>query len=398
MPVAGHLFPFVPICVELQRRGHDVAIGLGTWNGGSVVVPGIETFPISLATPDHRALEGDKPRWAQLPTAGAFASYGEPLAERLREIMERENPAFVLIDPKLWGAMALAEAKRVPWAIVAHNPLFFRGLGVDPRGPGWPPPRTLAARLRRRLLRFAMNLETQEHLAEVNRVRKRLSLPPFMRLDELYTSPPLVLATTAEPFEYPRSDWPASLKFVGPMVWDTPDEEPFIPDSADPRPVILVAGSTIAPEPRFAGWAEAVLDALSDEPFRVVATLPSERLRTVPGGPARPERKPFSHMSILPHTSCVICHGGPGIVQKALWYGVPVVAVPFAYDRFEVARRVVISEAGVMLSAAELTPVAIRAAVRTAMLRAEGAARVGTQFRAAGGAPAAADAIEAQLT
>ena len=33
-------------------------------------------------------------------------------------------------------------------------------------------------------------------------------------------APPLMLYMTAEPFEYPRSDWPESFVMVGPCAWE----------------------------------------------------------------------------------------------------------------------------------------------------------------------------------
>jgi UDP:flavonoid glycosyltransferase YjiC (YdhE family) len=47
-----------------------------------------------------------------------------------------------------------------------------------------------------------------------------------------------------------------------------------------------------------------------------------------------------------------VTHGGAGITQKALAAGVPVCAVPFGRDQFEVARPVQVADAGARLPAA----------------------------------------------
>jgi UDP:flavonoid glycosyltransferase YjiC (YdhE family) len=104
------------------------------------------------------------------------------------------------------------------------------------------------------------------------------------------------------------------------------------------------------------------------------------------------------HTQILPHAACVICHGGPGVTQKALAFGVPVVAVPLAYDRFEVARRVEVAGAGAMLPASRLTPRRLRRAVRRAIRSKAGAERIANAFREAGGAVIGATAIELLLS
>jgi UDP:flavonoid glycosyltransferase YjiC (YdhE family) len=83
-----------------------------------------------------------------------------------------------------------------------------------------------------------------------------------------------------------------------------------------------------------------------------------------------------------------------GITQKALAAGVPVCAVPFGRDQFEVARRVVVADAGVMLSKSRLKPRRLRAAVLDAMTKRPGAMRVAAGFEAAGGPTAAGDALD----
>ncbi len=102
-----------------------------------------------------------------------------------------------------------------------------------------------------------------------------------------------------------------------------------------------------------------------------------------------------AHEPILERAVCVVCHGGMGITQKALAAGVPVVVVPFGRDQLETARRVELARAGVRLSPRRLTPERLARAVRAATAMREGAQRVSRAYAAAGGAGAAADAIEA---
>jgi UDP:flavonoid glycosyltransferase YjiC (YdhE family) len=83
-----------------------------------------------------------------------------------------------------------------------------------------------------------------------------------------------------------------------------------------------------------------------------------------------------------------------GITQKALAGGVPVCAVPFGRDQFEVARRVAVADAGHILPANRLTPKRLRGAVQDAIGCAAGAQRIAQAFASAGGATSAVDALE----
>jgi hypothetical protein len=52
----------------------------------------------------------------------------------------------------------------------------------------------------------------------VNEIRARVGVPPTSGAADLFGSPPLLLYLTAEPFEYPRSDWPENVRLVGPAT------------------------------------------------------------------------------------------------------------------------------------------------------------------------------------
>jgi MGT family glycosyltransferase len=213
-------------------------------------------------------------------------------------------------------------------------------------------------------------------------------------VDEMLRRPPLLLYLTAEPFEYPRRDWPDNVVMVGPCEWEPASEPPaWLADIT--APIVLVTTSS-----EFQGdgrLIQAALDGLADEPVFVVATLPAGdvgSLRVPPN--ARVERF-VPHGQILDRAACAVTHGGMGATQKALARGVPVCAVPFGRDQPEVARRVEVAYAGTRLPASRLTPERLRDKVREAMGCADGAGRVAAAFRAAGGASAAADAIEHRL-
>jgi UDP:flavonoid glycosyltransferase YjiC (YdhE family) len=81
-----------------------------------------------------------------------------------------------------------------------------------------------------------------------------------------------------------------------------------------------------------------------------------------------------------------------GIVGKAMAAGVPMVVVPFGRDQPEIARRVVVSGAGVSMKAKRLTAERLRDAVRTARGLHEGAARAADTMAAHDAAAAFADA------
>jgi MGT family glycosyltransferase len=228
----------------------------------------------------------------------------------------------------------------------------------------------------------------------VNAARREAGLEALANpAHEVLVRAPLMLYLTAEPMEYPRPDWPESIRMVGPGSW----EPPAVPDwlDSEDRPVVLV---TVSSEYQDDGKLIATaLEALRDEPVRVVATT----LGADPAGFSAPPNARVErfvpHGPIIDRAVCVICHGGMGITQKALARGVPVCVVPFGRDQLETARHVEVAGAGTRLPAQRLNAERLRAAVRHTIGQRPGAERMAAAFAAAGGAPAAADAFEALL-
>jgi MGT family glycosyltransferase len=392
----GHTYPFLSVLIELQRRGFTVTMGVST-SAESVPeqIAGVRVTGMRWHAPE-RVPTNQGRRATERVWLANLARTGEPLADTLGRMLAEERPDFLLIDPMLWGAMVAAEASGLPWASLSHNPLSIRGRGLDVRGPGRRPTRGALGRFRDRVVDFAVRMSSSRSLEIVNALRVKHGLGPLADYRDRYLAAPLIIAATAEPFEYPRSDWPSSLAFVGPLAWEPAADEPKWLGELGERPLVLLVGSTEAEYRTPSTWIRRVFEALADEPIQVVATLPTDEVpEPVPSNVLVQRFVP--HRYLLARAKCVICHGGYGITAKALAVGVPVLAIPLVLDRFEVARRVDVAGAGVMLSERHLTRERVKAAVRTTIARKAGAERIAEAFRRAGGSGAAADAIESVL-
>jgi MGT family glycosyltransferase len=228
-------------------------------------------------------------------------------------------------------------------------------------------------------------------LRPFNRLRTGLDLAPIEKFDEQYLKSDIFIAFTAEPFEYPRSDWPSQVRLVGPGLWEPPGQPPAWL-RAETRPIVLVTASTAYQ--RDDKLIATALEALADEPFAVVATTGALDPSNFAAPPNARIEKFVPHGPILERAAGVVCHGGHGIAVKALSSGVPVCVVPFCRDQFDVARRVEISDAGVRLHHRRLSPKRLRDAFRRTLAKRGGAQRTARAFAEAGGAPAGADAVE----
>ncbi len=316
-------------------------------------------------------------------------------APDLLAAIEEERPDALLVNVITWGALSAAEAWGGPWACFSPPFLPF-ALGTGP--PAGPRPRPLpgpVGRWRGWLTRTARRAAF-DRLARptVNMLRASLDLPSFHHAEEMYLAPPLLLYMTAEPLEYERPDWPQSIVMVGPCAWEPPGELPAQLRGVE-GPLVLVTTSTeFQNDGRL---VQTALDALSEEPFHVVATMPTASASAL-SPPENATVLPFApHEPILDRAVCAITHGGMGATQKALARGVPVCIVAFGRDQPDVARRVEAAGAGSGLPAQCLGPGRLREKVHEAIACRPGAERIAGAFAAAGGACAAADAFEQRL-
>lgn len=386
LPFAGHVRPNVATLIELQRRGYDVV---------SVT---------ALAGKDAKGERfGIRTREVHVPRGAGRSSeqyFGGPFAEVVRCLIAEEQPDLLLMDPSVHGAMTAAEASGRPWVMMGHSPAHLRGTGPDARGPGLWPLSGWRGWLRDSLVERWQQISRRKLMAAINEVRLDFGLDPLKRNRDRFHLAPLTIAFTAEPFEYPRKDWPESVRFVGPVDWDVPAARPPWIEELRGKPLVLVTTSTFLAARDLRSSTNRLVNAarlaLAGEPYWVVMTIPAGDLPDdlPPHMRATPV---FPHGDLLTDAICVICQGGAGITQRALAAGVPVVAVPGGYDRYEVARRLEVAGAGVSLPEAELTPKKLRLAVRTAIGCKPAATEIACALKDAGGVCAAADAIERLL-
>jgi MGT family glycosyltransferase len=396
-PARGHLYPLTSILLELRSRGHDVVVRtlaseVGLMRGLGFDAEAIDPRVEAVELADWQVRGAPRQLAASVRAFTARAEFDAP---DLEAAIRRESPDVVVVDINSWGALAAAERWGGPWSAFCPYPLALRSPDVPPFGPGFAPARGVLGRLRDRAVGpLVTRAVEKEMLGPMNVVRAGLGLECLASSDAIFRRPPLVLSLTAEPFEYPRSDWPDSVVQVGPCGWEPPAESPeWLGDLTAPL-VLVTTSSEFQDDGRLVATA---LEALADDPVQVVATVPSgdpASFRLPPN--ARVERF-VPHGPLLQLASCAVTHGGMGATQKALALGVPVCAVPFGRDQHEVARRVEVAGAGTRLPARRLTVPRLRTAVREATACAAGARRVADGFARAGGAAAAASAVEERL-
>jgi UDP:flavonoid glycosyltransferase YjiC (YdhE family) len=431
-PARGHLYPVVPIMAKLARRGHSATLYSLSSELGQLAPLGIEGHAIDPAI-EHIEIEDYRERsqfGAIRSVFRAFLKRSASEAPDLEQAIAKHDPEVLLIDINCWGAATVAEASGRPWAMYSPYLLPLPSKDAPAYGPGLRPMGGPIGAVRDTVVnRVSERISFQSTMPRINALRSEHGIGALARFDDLLAAPNLLLSLTAEGFEYPRSDWPANVKLVGPMNWSPsfdgrshgglahrtaldegsapepqfpeptspqhlPDAPPWLDELADPL-VLVTCSSERQRDKRL---LHVALEALPKSGMSVLGTTAAHDPADFASAPGSKIVRFVSHDAVLQRAACVVCHGGLGITQKALAAEVPVVVVPFGRDQAETARRVEFAKAGVRLSPRRLSPKRLLDAVHSAIQCREGAQRVSRAYTAAGGASAAADAIEAIAT
>jgi UDP:flavonoid glycosyltransferase YjiC (YdhE family) len=292
-----------------------------------------------------------------------------------QEILEAHPADAVLSEPLCVCARWLHELGGPPWATLGETMLGTYSRDTAPFGPGLFPRRDPLGRLRNRVMnalhRRVLFAPVTRHY---ERARHAVGLPPLgLSFIDTFLGDYLYLQSTVPSFEYPRSDLPPHVHFIGPLLPEANDDllpPRWWPELAGSRKVVLLTQGTVATGPD--QLLAPAIRALADEPVLVVATTggPTSALLDALGGalPANVRVERFvPYAQLMPHVDLLITNGGYGTVQQALANGVPIVVAGATEDKPENAARIAWSGVGVRIKAQSPQPARLLAAVREAL-------------------------------
>ena len=232
------------------------------------------------------------------------------------------------------------------------------------------------------------------------RVRKRIRKHYQTRhphLMELYFCPEqLNLVYTSHKFQPFSKTFGESFRFVGTCLGERESQHDPDWQLRDNEPLIYVSmGTLFNLEPELYGQ---IFEVLKQIPYRVVASVSSELPRSALGKiPDNWILKPHvPQLKILPRSILFISRGGMNSVNEALYFGKPLLIIPYLLEQAIVARRVADLGAGLVLSPREVTPQKLRETINELIFNptyAAAARELGAGLREAGGEERAAQEI-----
>ena len=200
-------------------------------------------------------------------------------------------------------------------------------------------------------------------------------------------------------FDYPRSALPAGFDYGGP--WRGIDEADAALDlPRDARPLVFCSLGTLQGSRRalFQTMAAACAAVGARAVIGHGGGLTAAEEAALPGDPL--VRAFWPQQAVLRHCAAAVLHGGFNTVLDALAAGMPIVALPIAFEQPGTAARIAYAGAGRVLSPRGLTASVLALALRGVMTEPSyraAARRIGDEMAASGGAHRAAAQVSAAL-
>jgi MGT family glycosyltransferase len=387
--VPGHVSPLLAASRHLINRGHDVVVHTGSLFREGAEATGAWFVPFRPEIDiDYRQLDEHFPERRKIAPGPAQLCFGlkhvfadaiPHQSAGIRDIL-REFPAdAIIIDTMFCGAFPLLlgpREKRVPIVSLGITALALSSADTAFFGTALPPSSTPEGRARNvamnRHLQQAIFGDVQRYFNETLAKHGSRPLPAFL-FDSMIALPDLYLQLTAEAFEYPRSDMPDTIRFVGPLL--PPPSPDFLPppwwDHLDKAgPAVLVTQGTLA-NTDLGQLIGPTLIALANEDLTVIATTGGPAVESIavplPANAKAEIFLPFDRL--LPKVSVMVTNGGYGAVNHALSLGVPLVVAGDSEEKPEIAARVAWAGAGINLGTGRPSANQIREAVRAVLTK-----------------------------
>ena len=340
----GHVLAALPVCRELQQRGHRIS-----FFSAEFIRPQAEPFGVDFYAVDSSITKGGKGDEnasenveAELPLR--FLKEAEAGVGSIVKVLENDRPDLILNDTLALSGRLAAAYLNVPriqfFTSVAANEHFHPAM-FWPKELEETEPRKQALALAKELQnKYGGKLLTSEEI--------------FGGYGDFN------IVTIDKKFQPAAESFGDNFFFAGPQIAERTGEASWNAPGKDRRKIYVSLGTVFNNNPGF--W-RIVFDAVKDLNADIICSigniLKKEELGKIPGNVYLYEFLP--QLKVLRLADGFISHAGIGSVMEAAWFGVPILAVPQMVEQRIVAEKVKELQIGdAILEPDELTSERIR--------------------------------------
>lgn len=397
-PTPGHINPLQALGGELIALGHRITIVHQADVAPLVQGTGIGFAPMASAIEGAHSIArynavlagADRPA-GLVRMIRATAAMSRRLLDDAPAVLTAIGADAVIADSAEPAGALLARALRLPYAISVTGLPLLGEAGIPPPYLGWRFRADAIGRFRNRGGYMVANRLMRPVTGMLDAYRQSRGMPQDDR------DQPLYVAQCPPALDYPRRRLPPNFHHCGP--WRMPPG-PRIALPDDGRPLVFCSLGTLQGSRRalFATIAAACAAAGARAVIGHGGGLSPTEAAALPGDPL--VRAFWPQEAVLRHCVAAILHGGFNTILDTLAAGVPIVALPIAFEQPGTAARLAWIGAGEVLSPRAISTRRLAATLRRVVSDPgyrRAAARLSGQMQALGGAAAAAARIDAAI-
>lgn len=355
-PFAGHLHPILCIGRILATR-HEIRV-VSTVSAlprieaagleGLALMGSQETELLSIANPLYAV--GSNPLKLYRQFKAVLALLGQFRNELIELYRKTQCPNLMIADFTLPVAGPIAASLDLQWWTSLPSPCVLETKDGPPAYcGGLKPAANWRDRWSHRFARAKVRFFKHAIFWLFRQPLHRLGFAQLYRADgsEATYSPVRILALGDESFEFKRS-WPASICFLGPMLYTPPLPIPPPRFETGRRHVLITLGTHLAwHKDAVALAAERLARTRSEWIFHFTDGSPDSKTQSV--------IQNFHRVAFVDYDQhihrydAVIHHGGAGILYHCLQHNIPSLIYPVDYDQFDHAARIEVAGKGIWL-------------------------------------------------
>jgi MGT family glycosyltransferase len=357
-PSVGHLNTLLSIASQMKGDGHSVRFLVPGVQG---VRTGIQILDTGNAIPNRITRNGlvfdlIPPHLSLIwnafllpfksghdETIHAFNMFFKGIEHYTRyvlEFIERYCPNILVTDFAFPAASLAAEIANIPYVVIYHSGLPFRGNGIPPFGSGLPIGGDYSNSTNEYVRRENQMVNRLDR--RINTARRAFGLQPT-ELDMLRRpySPWLNLVASATNMEAPRNNLTDNTFFIGPCFSNRAEEEFSFDQLRSDKFKIYVSLGTV-----FNNRPEAfrkIMRALDTPDYQVIISAGGayQKLQQSTISQNATVYRSVPQISLLSRIDLFISHGGNNSTNEALASGKPIIVMPVGGEQADNGSRIV---------------------------------------------------------
>lgn len=375
----GHVMPSLPVTAALVNRGVRVSYFTSDFFKNTIEMTGAKFCPVTtVLTKQGQADKGvEEDMVAQLPLR--FLSEGANAIEQILDVLNSDKPDVIVADSvALAGRMAACKLN-IPLIMIftSYAPsAYFSTAQKLPKVPDTHPARAEAHRLADEMtskygVKHLDINEIFEGVGELNIVMLQRAFHPAGDMYDdrfVFAGAQIAKRVNSGTWSAPKGGLPIAYSSLGTIFNNWPEFFKMLSKAVSGMPVHMEA---------------AIGTAITEESLGTLA----ENMHVSAFQP---------QLDILEKASLFITHAGTGSVMEAIYYGVPMLAIPQMDEQFLTATQLEKLGLGIMLNKQEVTSELLRASIEKLLTDKSYAERLRVfkaDMRASGGCELAAEAI-----